>query len=96
MQYRAKDAPGYRLGHGLVLLYIGIGLVSSIVHYESLWRENGARERGDREEVIEGVLKENEGAEEREERARRNGRFSSIEEAKREKGDQWSGYRYIL
>ena len=79
-----------------MLLYIGIGLVSSIVQYVFLRHENAARDRGDREEVIEGVLKENEGAEEREERARRNGRFYSIEEAKREKGDQWSGYRYIL
>ena len=96
MQYRAKDAPWYRLGHGPVLLYIGIGLVYSVVHYESLRRENAARERGERDEVFEDVLKENEGAEEREKRARRNGRFSSIEEAKREKGDQWSGYRYIL
>ena len=96
LQYRAKDAPWYRLGHGLVLLYIGIGLVSSIVYYVFLRRENAARDRGERDEVIEGVFKENEGAEEREERARRNGRFSSVEEAKREKGDQWSGYRYIL
>ena len=79
-----------------MLLYICIGFVSSIVYYVFLRRENAARDRGDRDEVIEGVLKENEGAEEREERARRNGRFPSIEEAKREKGDQWSGYRYIL
>ena len=79
-----------------MLLYIGIGLVSSIVYYVFLRRENAARDRGERDEVIEGVFNENEGAEEREERARRNGRFSSVEEAKREKGDQWSGYRYIL
>jgi hypothetical protein len=94
--YRATDAPWYRLGHGLVLLYIGIGLVSSIMYYVFLRRENAARDRGEREEVIEGVFKENEGAEEREERGRRNGRFSSVDEAKREKGDRWSGYRYIL
>jgi hypothetical protein len=96
LQYRATDAPWYRLGHGLVLLYIGIGLVSSIMYYVFLRRENAARDRGEREEVIEGVFKENEGAEEREERARRNGRFASVDEAKREKGDRWSGYRYIL
>jgi MFS family permease len=94
--YRASDTPWYRLGHGFVLLYIGIGLVSSIVYYVLLRRENAARDRGERDEVIEGVFKENEGVGEREERARRNGLFASVEEAKREKGDRWSGYRYIL
>ena len=96
LQYRASDAPWYRLGHGLVLLYIGIGLISSITYYVFLRRENAARDRGERDEVIEGVVKENEGVEEREERARRNGHFANVEEAKREKGDRWSGYRYIL
>jgi hypothetical protein len=80
----------------MVLLYIGIGLISSMAYYVYLRSENAARDRGERDEVIEGVLKENEGAEARDERARRNGRFTSVEEAKREKGDQWSGYRYIL
>jgi hypothetical protein len=96
LQYRASDAPWYRLGHGLVLLYIGIGNVSSIAYYIYVRRENAARDRGERDEVIEGVFRENEGAEEREERAAGNGRFASVEEAKREKGDLWSGYRYIL
>jgi MFS family permease len=94
--YRASDAPWYRLGHGLVLLYICISIVSSIAYYAFLRRENAARDHGDRDEVIEGVFRENEGAEEREERARGNGRFASVEEAKREKGDRWSGYQYIL
>jgi hypothetical protein len=96
LQYRASDAPWYRLGHGLVLLYICISIVSSIAYYAFLRRENAARDHGDRDEVIEGVFRENEGAEEREERARGNGRFASVEEAKREKGDRWSGYQYIL
>ena len=96
LQYRASDAPWYRLGHGFVLLYICIGNLSSITYYIFLRRENAARDRGERDEVIEGVFREKEGAEEREERAQRNGRFVSIEKAKREKGDRWSGYRYIL
>src|SRR6266702_1225734 len=96
LQYRASDTPRYRLGHGLVLMYIAIGITSSIAFYVFLRRENAVRDRGERDEVIEGVFKENEGAEEREERARRNGRFVSVEEAKREKCDRWSGYRYIL
>lgn len=27
---------------------------------------------------------------------RLNGKFATVEDAKREKGDNWSGYRYIL
>jgi hypothetical protein len=27
---------------------------------------------------------------------RLNGRFATVEDAKKEKGDKWSGYRYIL
>ena len=48
--------------------------------------ENARRERGEKDEVIEGC----EGGSEL------NGRFASVEEAKAEKGDQWSGYRYTL
>ena len=79
-----------------MLLYICIGIVSSIAYYLLLRRENARRDRGERDEVIEGVFRVNEGAEDREERAQRNGRFASVEDAKREKGDRWSGYRYIL
>ena len=28
--------------------------------------------------------------------ARLNGRFATVEDAKREKGNNWSGYRYVL
>ncbi|KAF8269706.1 MFS general substrate transporter [Lactarius quietus] len=94
--YRASDTPWYHFGHGFVLLYIGINFVSSIAYYMFLRRENAARDRGDRDEVIEGIFTENEDGQEREERAGRNGRFARIEDAKREKGDRWSGYRYIL
>ncbi|KAI0305841.1 MFS general substrate transporter [Multifurca ochricompacta] len=94
--YRARDAPRYHLGHGLVLMYIGLGIITTMVYYVLLRRENAARDHGERDEVIDGVYKEKESLEDREERARRNGRFASIEEAKQEKGDQWSGYRYIL
>lgn len=77
-------------------MYICIGIISSIAYYVFLRRENAARDRGDRDEVIEGAFRENEGTEERAERARRNGHFASVDEAKREKGDTWSGYRYTL
>ncbi|ETW78660.1 major facilitator superfamily [Heterobasidion irregulare TC 32-1] len=95
--YRARDQPWYTLGHGLVLMYIGLGVIASITYYTFLRRENARRDRGERDEVIDGVDgEEKEGVEEREERARRNGRFASVAEAKREKGDEWSGYRYTL
>lgn len=59
------------------------------------------RDRGERDEVIDGVYLERVGGEkeseaEREERARKNGRFESVDAARMEKGDEWSGYRYML
>ncbi|KAF9446901.1 MFS general substrate transporter [Macrolepiota fuliginosa MF-IS2] len=87
--YRARDAPWYPLGHGLVLMYIGFGLVSTTVMLFFLKRENRRRERGDRDEVIgEGV--------EDEIKAKKNGKYATISDAKRDKGDSWSGYRYTL
>ncbi|KXN84250.1 hypothetical protein AN958_12823 [Leucoagaricus sp. SymC.cos] len=88
--YRARDAPWYTLGHGLVLMYIGFGIISSIAMIFFLNRENKARERGERDEVI-GEIGEGD-----EIRAKKNGYFASVSEAKREKGDSWSGYRYTL
>ncbi|KZV65193.1 MFS general substrate transporter [Peniophora sp. CONT] len=103
--YRAQDQPWYRFGHGIVLLYIGIGIIFSVVNYAYLRRENATRDRGERDEVIDSepeytaginVPREKEGAEAREARALENGRFATIADAKREKGDAWSGYRYML
>ncbi|TFY69332.1 hypothetical protein EVG20_g3195 [Dentipellis fragilis] len=95
--YRARDAPWYPLGHGLVLMYIGFGLIASTSFYIYLKRENTAKERGERDEVIDGDdVDSKEDPEVREARARKNGRFTSVAEAKREKGDEWSGYRYTL
>lgn len=71
-----------------MLGYIAFGLVCSLLFYVLLKRENARRERGDRDEVIDGV--DNKFADER------NGRYESIEAARREKGDQWSGFRYTL
>lgn len=86
-------------------MYIGFGIVASSAYYFFLRRENARRDKGEREEVIEGVYLERMGADgrtekeseaAREERARRNGRFASLEAARTEKGDDWSGYRYTL
>ncbi|KAJ2932770.1 hypothetical protein H1R20_g4327, partial [Candolleomyces eurysporus] len=86
--YRAKDRPWYSLGHAIVLLYITIGLICTIVFATSLQQENSRRDRGERDEIIEGV--ENRRAHER------NGKFASVEDAQLNKGDEWSGFRYTL
>ncbi|KAM5533070.1 hypothetical protein V8D89_013213, partial [Ganoderma adspersum] len=86
--YRAVDKPWFKLGHGIVLAYIAVGWLSSLAYYVHLRYENARRERGDRDEVIEGA--EDKHANER------NGRFEGVEAARMEKGDQWSGFRYSL
>lgn len=53
--YRGQDKPWFTLGHGIVLLYIGIALFSSIALKFFLDRENARRDRGDRDELIAGV-----------------------------------------
>ena len=84
--YRAKEAPWYPLGHGIVLMYILLAIISTVVLQEVLRRENARRNRGERDEVIEGKTGGDSA----------NGCFKSVEEAMREKGDEWSGYRYVL
>ncbi|KAF9240614.1 major facilitator superfamily domain-containing protein [Melanogaster broomeanus] len=84
--YRANQTPWYPMGHGLVLMYIAFGIISTVSLRYMLKAENARRERGERDEVIEGY----EGGLEI------NGRFASVDDARREKGDKWSGYRYTL
>ncbi len=88
-KYRAPDAPWYTLGHGIVLTYIGLGFTASIVYSIMLRAENARRTRGERDEIIIGVNENKPGTN------TKNGTFVNVEDAKREKGDQWSGYRYI-
>ncbi|KAF8809511.1 MFS general substrate transporter [Phlegmacium glaucopus] len=85
--YRAKDKPWYRLG--LVLMYICFGLIASTTYIILLKRENARRDRGERDEIIETH------AETHNARNEINGRYATVDEAKREKGDEWSGYRYV-
>ena len=70
-------------------MYSVIALISAAIYRFLLKRENDRRMRGERDEIIEGVN------DDRQDLAK-NGTYSSIEEAKREKGDEWSGYRYTL
>lgn len=69
------------------MIYVGISLLSSTTFIIFLSRENRKRERGERDEVIKGVN------EDRDDLVR-NGVFASVEEARKEKGDEWSGFRY--
>lgn len=71
-------------------MYIAFGLITSCIMLFFLRRENLRRERGDRDEVI------GEGIEGDEVKAKKNGRYATVSDAKREKGDAWSGYRYTL
>lgn len=102
-QYRAEDKPWYSLGHGIVLAYIGIGLVSSITMRIVLSAENARRQRGERDEVIvragdarvlgvehPGSNIENNGGRTKE------STYESVEAARVDKGDYWSGFRYSL
>ncbi|KAH8120224.1 MFS general substrate transporter [Phellopilus nigrolimitatus] len=89
--YRAKDAPWYSLGHGIVLAYIAIGFLSSLLMRVVLKAENERRARGERNETI-GVLNAS---------TIRNGErevkvYESVEAAKIDKGDYWSGFKYTL
>lgn len=76
------------MGHGVVLAYIAIGWLSSLAFYFFLKRENARRDAGERDEVIVGV--DNKHADEK------NGTYESVEHARMDKGDEWSGFRYSL
>lgn len=65
-----------------------MGFLSSVLYFVLLKKENARRDRGERDEVIEGV--DNEFANVR------NGIYQNVAEAKRAKGDDWSGFRYTL
>ncbi|KAH7920094.1 hypothetical protein BV22DRAFT_1074563 [Leucogyrophana mollusca] len=92
--YRSEDAPWYRLGHGIILAYIVVGWISSLLFMILLRIENARRDRGERDEVICG--KDDQPGSESNLKAAKNGRFESIDAARREKGDEWSGIRYSL
>lgn len=71
-------------------MYIAIGITGSTAYLLLLKRENARRARGERDEIIENQ------PETHNTRNEKNGRYATVEEAKREKGDKWSGYRYTI
>lgn len=114
-QYRDLDRPWYRMGHAIVLVYIGLGILASAAYYFTLKAENARRDQGMRDEIIDGINDKGMpdccynyhhhrliyfrgvGDPETVERLTElNGRFATVEDAKRDKGDNWSGYRYVL
>ncbi|KIY63727.1 MFS general substrate transporter [Cylindrobasidium torrendii FP15055 ss-10] len=86
--YRSKDKPWYPMGHGIVLAYIAIGWICSLLFFILLKRENAKRDNGERDEVIEGVDNKNADP--------KNGTYATVLEARIDKGDEWSGFRYTL
>lgn len=64
----------------------------SLITIYFLRRENARRDRGERDEVIQGFTPLGD----EKAQAGKGGVYESIEHAKREKGDSWSGYRYTL
>lgn len=67
-----------------------MGIITTLMFIYLLKRENRLRDEGVRDERILG-----------DEKAGGNGNgsggtYASVDEARREKGDMWSGYRYIL
>lgn len=71
-------------------MYIAIGIIASSLFIFLLKRENAARDRGERDEYIENL------PETHIEANLKNGRFATVDDAKKEKGDNWSGYRYTI
>jgi len=72
------------------VLYIVIGFVASCITLVLLKRENAARDRGERNEIIRGESPVPD------DKYQGKKVYDSLEHVKSEKGDKWSGYRYTL
>ena len=75
---------------GLVLMFICFGLLASVALLIFLKHENARRDRGERDEIIENLVETHDS------RNEKNGRYATVDEAKKDKGDEWSGYRYVI
>lgn len=47
-----KDKPYYTLGHGIIILYLAIGFISSFIYYMGLRRSNSRKAKGLCDETI--------------------------------------------
>ncbi|KAK0569482.1 hypothetical protein OC861_000855 [Tilletia horrida] len=50
--YRDKDKPWYPLGHGIVLLYLGIGVITTITYWWMMANANRRKANGEWDETI--------------------------------------------
>ena len=71
-------------------MYICFGVIASVAYMTLLKRENARRDRGERDEIIENQV------ETHDPRNEKNGRYATIDDARKDKGDEWSGYRYVI
>ena len=71
-------------------MYICFGLAASVLFIILLKSENARRDRGERDEVIESQVETHKAHNEK------NGCYATVDEVKKEKGDKWSGYRYMI
>jgi len=87
--YFAKDKPWYRLGHGLVLLYLCLGFLFTALFMLYAKRENARRDRGESQKEIIGGEPPADGR-------TKDGKlwFATEDEARVALGDEWSGFRY--
>ena len=67
-----------------------MGFIAANIMLFFLRRENACRARGERDETIIGVNDDKPGLNPK------NGVYASVEEARADKGDKWSGYKYTL
>ena len=67
-----------------------LGFFAALMFRTLLSLENARRDRGERNETIsrDGSLQDSKSV--------KNGRYESVEAAQRDKGDEYSGFRYIL
>ena len=70
-------------------MYISFSLLASASYIILLRKENARRDRGERDEFIDNQVETHNACNEK------NGRYATVVAAKKEKGDEWSGYRYM-
>lgn len=119
--YLPRQSPRYQMGHGIIILYLGIGWISSALYLYLIKRANAQRERGECSEIILDHMPESEAVPAAEEarakaiadvKAQGGGlrnrwkaikmqlhmesgmTYASVDEAKRLRGDDYSGHRY--
>ena len=73
-------------------MYICFGLVASVLFIILLKGENTKRDRGERDEVIESQV----GTHKAHLNEKNRCYTTTVDDVKTEKGDEWSGYRYVI